>query len=320
MNRILVIGSAVADVNITLPHLPVTGEDVHVRTQHMNLGGCGMNTFDTMRHLQADAIPFFPVGSGAYGEFVKEQMHLRGISSPIPRPEEANGCCYCFIEEDGERTFLSYHGAEYRFHPEWFSLIDPEQIGYVYVCGLEIEEKTGIHIISFLEKLRAERPSVKIFFAPGPRISMLAGEKFSRMLSLGPILHLNRQEAKEAVTLTDGVSSAADRDNAAHLYAVTHAPVIITLGSEGCCYYAPSAPSSISDANTEPFGHIPAVPVHQTDANGAGDAHIGAVIAALQAGKTLPQAITIANRVSSLVVSLPGATVPDELFPAGLLA
>ena len=26
------------------------------------------------------------------------------------------------IEADGERTFISYHGAEYRFYPEWFDL------------------------------------------------------------------------------------------------------------------------------------------------------------------------------------------------------
>ena len=39
MKKVLVIGSAVADVIIRLEdHLPVTGEDVHVLSQKMQLG------------------------------------------------------------------------------------------------------------------------------------------------------------------------------------------------------------------------------------------------------------------------------------------
>lgn len=123
MKKVLVIGSAVVDVVIHLPHLPEKSEDVHVTSQKMSLGGCAYNASDTIRHFKVPYIPFFPVGTGAYGDFVRNALAERGIVSPVPKPETENGCCYCFVEDDGERTFACYHGAEYRFQKEWFDAL-----------------------------------------------------------------------------------------------------------------------------------------------------------------------------------------------------
>ena len=46
----------------------------------------------------------------------------------------------------------------------------------------------------------------------------------------------------------------------------------------------------------------------------AGDSHIGAVIAGLQCGKTIEEAIATANRVSAKVVETEGALLSDEAF------
>ena len=107
MKKVLVIGSAVVDVVIHLPHLPEKSEDVHVTSQKMSLGGCAYNASDTIRHFKVPYIPFFPVGTGAYGDFVRNALAERGIVSPVPKPETENGCCYCFVEDDGERTFAA---------------------------------------------------------------------------------------------------------------------------------------------------------------------------------------------------------------------
>ena len=152
MKKILVIGSTVVDVIINLEeYLPKTGQDVHIRSQQMSLGGCAYNVSDSIRHFQVPYVLFSPVGTGAYGDFVRNALTEKGISSPIPTPAIDNGCCYCFIEKTGERTFISYHGAEYLFEKEWFSLLDPNEFDSVYICGLEIEERTGNNIIEFLE-------------------------------------------------------------------------------------------------------------------------------------------------------------------------
>lgn len=294
MKKVLVIGSTVVDVIINLvDHLPRTGEDVHIRSQHMSLGGCAYNVSDSIRHFQVPYTLFSPVGTGAYGDFIREELRKRNISSPIPTPDLDNGCCYCFVESTGERTFISYHGAEYLFRKEWFDLVPLDEIDTVYICGLEIEEVTGIAIIEFLEK----HPELKIFFAPGPRLTIINPALVERLYRLSPVLHLNETEALEA----SGKSTVTEA--AAYLYAKTHSTVIVTLGEKGCFYY-----------NGTESEQIPAVPATQVDTIGAGDSHIGSVIACLKRGDSLPQAIRKANRVSSQVVGTSGALLSDEAF------
>ncbi|HJB15386.1 MAG TPA: carbohydrate kinase [Candidatus Blautia excrementipullorum] len=294
MKKILVIGSTVVDIIVELmERLPRTGEDVHVRRQQMSLGGCAYNVSDSVRHFQVPYILFSPVGTGIYGYYVREELKKRGISSPIPSPNLDNGCCYCFVESSGERTFVSYHGAEYLFRREWFDLIDTEEIDSVYICGLEIEETTGSVIVEFLEK----NPQLKIFFAPGPRLTVIDPELVQRIYRLSPILHLNENEALE-VTGASSLSEAA-----LCLYEKTQNAVIITLGERGCYYY---------DGSKEEI--IPAVKSRQIDTIGAGDSHIGSVIACLKLGQPLPAAIANANKVAAAVVENSSAILPDEEF------
>ena len=294
MKKVLVIGSTVVDVIITLEdHLPRTQEDVHVRSQHMSLGGCAYNTSDMIRHFQVPYILFSPVGTGAYGDFVRTNLQKRGISSPIPTPQWDNGCCYCFIEPGGERTFISYHGAEYQFEKEWFSLINTDEIASVYICGLEIEESTGPHIVEWLE----QNPQLQVYFAPGPRLTRMNPELLNRIYALHPIIHLNEEEScacTGAVTVEDAAAKLHDR---------TGNTVIVTLGDRGTYYHT-----------AESSEYVPSIKSNQIDTIGAGDSHIGAVIACRQMGMSYHDAIVAANRAAAKVVETEGALLPDEVF------
>ena len=346
MGKILVIGSAVADVIIRLEdHLPVKGEDVHVLSQEMRPGGCAFNVYNMIRRFDADAIPFFPVGTGPYADFMEKAMKELGIVSAAPHADEPNGCCYCFIEADGERTFIVYHGAEYRFKKEWLEALDTEEIDMCYICGLEIEERTGEVIVDFLEK----NPHIEIVFAPGPRIGKIDPSLLRRIFSLHPILHLNEAETEECARII-GEWCPADscdvgKDAAeislscpagnlkkllsctAAIHAATSRSVITTLGKDGCIYCtseaatagqsnpdaapsgeAPSGSGSLTAAPGKPvFGYVPPYPATQVDTTGAGDGHAGAAIAMLHAGASLPVALDRANKMASLVVGTAGA-------------
>lgn len=294
MKKVLVIGSTVVDVVVNLvEHLPKTGEDVHIKSQRMSLGGCAYNVSDSIRHFQVPYILFSPVGTGVYGNFIREELHIRGISSPIPTPERENGCCYCFVENTGERSFISYHGAEYLFEKEWFSLIPLEDIDSVYICGLEIEETTGENIVEFLES----HPELTVYFAPGPRLTVINPELVARLYQLSPILHLNETEALSA----SGKSTV--QEAASFLYEKTNNTVIVTLGEKGCFFF------DGKESET-----VPPVPTIQADTIGAGDSHIGSVIACLKKGDSLKEAIQKANLVSSSVVSSSGALLSDSAF------
>ena len=82
MKQALIIGSTVADVTVRLPHLPVTGEDVTVESQSMSLGGCAYNVSEILRQSGVPYTLFSPVGTGIYGNYVREHLK-RKVSGPL---------------------------------------------------------------------------------------------------------------------------------------------------------------------------------------------------------------------------------------------
>ena len=296
MKPALIIGSTCVDVIINLDHLPKTEEDLHPSSQSMAIGGCAYNTAYIVRLLGAPHTLVSPVGGGMYGDYVAKHMTEAGIPMAVRVPEKENGCCYCLVEATGERTFLSYHGVEYTFEKEWMNSFCSDDFGLTYICGLEIEEPTGINIIEYLE----EHPNLQVFYAPGPRVLSVGEEKNRRILALHPILHINEQEAL-------ALSGAASvEDAAARLHAVTGNIVIITLGV--CGTYC-------IDQSGETF-LAPSVPAeHVVDTIGAGDSHAGAVIACLTMDMPLSEAVSYANLVAAAAVGVKGIYISKEQLP-----
>ncbi len=291
MKQTLVIGSAVVDVIINIPKLPKTGEDIHIIRQHRSLGGCAYNVSDILRHFGVPYSLCTAGGSGIYGDFVRKSLEERGVPIYVFRPEE-NGCCYCMVEKGGERTFIVDHGIEYTFYEQYLENIDTESIDNVYVCGLEIEEVTGWNIIHYLQK----HPDYTIYFAPGSRIMEIQQDRMEAMLSLHPVVHMNEGESL-SFTGEGTVEKAARK-----IYEKTGNVVIITLGEKGSYCY---------DGEDH---YAPPVPVVVCDTIGAGDSHIGAVIAARRLGYSFPDAIRMANHISAAVVSREGALLEKEEF------
>ena len=300
MKKVLVIGSTVADIIINVDYLPTTAQDIHIKSQTMALGGCAYNVSDMIRHFEVPYTLFSPVGTGLYGDFVRNQLAVKGIASPMPTPNQANGCCYCFVEESGERTFIVEHGAEYLFYKEWFDQLKTEKLSGVYICGLEIEDKTGGTIVDFLEA----HPNLPVFYGPGPRLKMIPEDLMQRIFALRPVVHLNEDEVCR-YTGCDSIEEAAKA-----LFSKTRNTVIVTNGENGAIFY-----------DGEDFIHVPPVPAESVvDTIGAGDAHMGAVIAGLARGESLYDSIYKANAAAALVVSRKGGTVTDEDFKsAGIL-
>lgn len=296
MKPALVIGSTCIDVIINIDHLPTTAENLHPTGQTLKLGGCAYNVTAVMRLLDAPHRFISPVGGGVYGDYVRAQLTKAGVPISVSVPEEENGCCYCLVEASGERTFMSYHGVEYTFQKEWMKPYDAGQYSMVYICGLEIEEKTGINLIEYLE----EHPELTICFAPGPRGVIIGEEKLKRLWSLHPILHINEQEALQ-LSEQDNVAAAA-----AALQQQTGNTVIVTLGEQGTYCLEKSG-----DSYT-----VPTVPATVKDTIGAGDSHVGTIIACLVKDIPLKKAIAYANKVAGAVVGIEGATLSPEQVPA----
>ena len=292
--NIMIIGSTCVDIIINIDHLPKTEEDIHPTSQSLALGGCAFNVASMVRLFGSSVTLVSPVGTGFYGEFVEKELLQRGFDVKIHVSDQENGCCYCLVESGGERTFMSYHGAEYTFQKEWMNAFEDTKYDMVYVCGLEIEEPTGEQLIEYLE----EYPEREIFYAPGPRGTKISIEKTRRMYALHPILHINELEARELSDYST-IEAAAQT-----LSSLTGNTVFITLGEKGTYCLEKNGQSHM----------IEAVKTCVVDTIGAGDAHIGALIAALSKGNTCEQAISTANRAAAAVVGIKGASLNQEEF------
>lgn len=298
MKQTLVIGSTVVDVLLSLPALPQRGEDINITAGEYRIGGCAYNVFKTLGLFKSPALLCSPVGSGIYGRMVKEHLKNEGLV-PFVSLEEENGCCYCLVEPDGERSFLSLHGAEYLFSRSWMKGVDLSGAGAVYVSGIEVEDPSGGEIVEFVH----EHPELELCFAPGPRITQIPAERMEGLLcrrdrdGRGPLLHLNESEAL-LFTGEGGVEAAAE-----FLAGKTKNAVVITLGERGSY--------CLSKAGAE--GHfIPGFPARVVDTVGAGDAHCGALMACLKEGLSLEQACLRANKIGAAVVGIRGAVL-DKL-------
>lgn len=290
MDKCLIIGSTVCDVVINVDQLPTTAGDVHISNQTMALGGCAYNVVSVLHHLGVPYTFVSPVGTGMYGEFVARELEKQGIQTEV-RIEGENGCCYCFVEHHGERTFMSHHGVEYTFNPQWLDGLNLDDYKYVYICGLEVEERDGEQLIDTLSDVDAT-----IIFAPGPRGNLIPQERMERVYQLSPIVHLNEQEIKEQTGCAT-VEAALEV-----LYEKTHNKIVVTQGEQGAMIYDGT------------ITHVPGESVRVKDTIGAGDSHAGAFISSFAKGMEDTSALTFANKVAGEIVQVSGVGLSDEVW------
>lgn len=281
MKSTLIIGSSVCDVNIYVQQFPQITGDENIIKQEMTMGGCAWNVSAVFRQLQLPYTLFSPIGKGFYGDFVKAQFQKNHVPVLIETSQK-NGCCYCVVDKQGERTFLCEHGAEYVFHKEWFTQLDMSLYQAIYICGLDIEEDHKQVIYQFLKQY----PHHTLYFAPGPRLFKIPQQAMHNILPLHPILHLNKQEIL-------AYTHQNDLENACKiLYTKTQQPIIITLGQEGCYFYN----------QTQNF-YIPTQKVPVFNTNGAGDTHLGAIMAYRIQGDNWKQSLQKANDMAAMKIS-----------------
>jgi sugar/nucleoside kinase (ribokinase family) len=291
----LVIGSTVVDVILSIPAIPGRGEDVNITGMEYRIGGCAYNVFMALRLFDSPALLCSPVGSGFYGDMVREHMEKEGLRAFVSL-EGKNGCCYCLVEPDGERSFLSHHGVEYLFSRSWMEKIDFSQADSVFICGLEVEDSDGDEIVAFVN----EHPELELYFAPGPRINHIPIKRMESLLrrrdsrGKGPFLHLNKTEAC-AFSGKNLLEEAAE-----FLAAKTGNSLVITLGEQGCYY--------LSESGNE-GRYSPPFTVNVVDTVGTGDAHCGSLIACLKNGMNLEEACLMANKAGAAVAGIRGAVL-----------
>lgn len=296
MKKILIFGSAVADIALRVDHLPTLEDDINPESQTISLGGCACNVSSMLSLFHVPFTLAVPTGKGIYGDFVRKELSKRNI--PVwKESDEVNGSCTCLITDDGNRTFLSMHGAEYHYRKEWLDTLNPEDYSMVYICGIDMEEEVNICVLEWLQKA-----NIPVCFACGPRITHLPKERIDMILDMNPILHLNSHEAEQLLNILGKPHKDALTDSRT-LSEVADNLVIITKGAEGCVA-----------CNDGEIFEVPSFPVKQIDGTGAGDSHIGTILACLFLGRDLKTTLETASVVSSEVVQIMGPVLSEERF------
>ncbi|MDU5230252.1 MAG: PfkB family carbohydrate kinase, partial [Anaerococcus sp.] len=111
------------------------------------------------------------------------------------------------------------------------------------------------------------------------------------------ILHINELEAK-SYTKKENLEDAIK-----DLYEKSRNLVFITLGKDGALFY-----------DGKKLLHIKSNEANVIDTVGAGDSHIGAIIASLSRGKKVEDAILFANEVAEVIVGISGPIMDYDDF------
>lgn len=290
---IVVIGSMNLDRIARVERFPGAGETVAIGSLTSAPGGKGGNVAAAAARLGARVAMVARVGTDADADVVVGALAAAGVdvSRVEPSRQEATGTAWIWVEATGENRIGVLAGANANLAPDVVERLvaaRPPLLGpkALVVLNLEIPVATVVR-------------SIALAHAAGCRVVL----NLSPVGALGPeglgpddILVVNGPEA----ALLAGTSTPTRREAALRLAArlAMRGPgtVVITLGGQGAVAVRHSSRLSTTAVRVQPI-----------DTTGAGDAFLGAFVAALDRGLALAQAIRVAVAAGAFTTTRPGA-------------
>ncbi|MDF2419475.1 PfkB family carbohydrate kinase [Trueperella pyogenes] len=290
MTRMVNTGSVIVDQVIRLDKLPPAGGDVIARGSEFVAGG-GLNSMLGASRYGMDVLYCGVVGTGPFSDIIIDALEREGITSVYPRvPDVDNGYCVAFVEDCAERTFVTTIGVEGDFGYEHLSALDVRDDDMVYVSGYSLAtENNAEGLARWLGEIAED---VVVVVDPSPLITQLPRALFDPLVKRADIWSCNEREAHALA------GAANDMANAKKMKSLLkpNATVVIRAGS---------APTVVCMPDYEVVS-VPTFPTNASDTNGAGDVHVGVMMAALADGASLIDAVTRANAASAIMVSRSG--------------
>jgi sugar/nucleoside kinase (ribokinase family) len=299
IRRLVSHGSIPVDLAIELPHLPERGGDVLAERSGRSAGG-GFNVLSAAVRLGLRAVYAGPHGRGPFGDVVRAALAAEGIAClQPPNPNLDTGYCVVLLE-GGERTFVTVAGADAVVNSEALHAVSYREGDAVYVSGYDLAyPDAGVAVAEHVAGLPA---GTLLVFDPGPLAAEIPTTRLAPLLERADLVSLNAREA----SLLGGAKVLLGRLRPS-------AAVILRAGAEGATILRAGVASL----------PVPAAATRVIDSTGAGDVHVGALLAGLARGLALPKATLLANRAAAYAVAQRGpAGGPTEKqlkeFGAGL--
>lgn len=289
--RILIIGSLNMDMVIEMNAMPKVGETVLGSTLTYVPGGKGANQTYAAGKIGGNVAMLGCVGSDTLGEALIQNLAASGAdTSAIRRVDgKPTGTAVIYVNAEGDNSIVVVSGAnaacDIAYLREYDDLI--AEADYV-MLQMEIPYETVFYAIHRAKELGK---TVILNPAPAPLAEQIPVDVWDKIDYFTPneteLLKLTNQNILSMENVKKGAEDLIQKG-------VKH--VLVTLGDKGVFFY--------NGKSSEVF---PARKVEAVDTTAAGDCFSGAFVTGLAEGKTIADAVAMANLASSLAVTRKGA-------------
>ena len=285
-NKILVIGSANADLVIHSPKMPTLGETLTGHDFQINAGGKGLNQAVAIGKL-GGAVSFLGmVGKDSNGELLLNQLYQYKVPfEGEALPTVPTGIAMITVV-NGDNFIVLNPGANHCLSPQ---IIEQKEhlIAQCDYCVLQLE--IPMETVCKVCEL-AKKHGTKVVLNPAPAAALPQ--------SLFPLIDYLIPNEHEAHTLTGVLPQNQETcvQVVERLRKLGIKYPVVTLGAKGCAYH---------NGNTTVF--VPALTTTAVDTTAAGDTFIGALVTKLSQNASLEDAIGFATKAAAITVSRKGA-------------
>ena len=280
--KVLSFGSMNIDYVYSVPHIIQPGETLSSTQRNIFIGGKGLNQSVAMARAGLDVYHAGKIGTD--GTVLLDALKNAGVNTNNVKIEEAlSGHTIIQVNDEGQNSIILFKGTNYMMTEDF---IDQVLSGFGKGDTLVLQNE-----INLLDKIieKASDREMTIVLNPSPFEEKLLGYSLEKV----SIFMINEVEGNQI----SGIS--AENPEGILDWFSSHYPaaeVILTLGAEGAWY---------SCGQSRFFQ--PAFKVQAVDTTSAGDTFSGYFIAGKAMGYSVPEALKLAAKASSITVSRPGA-------------
>jgi sugar/nucleoside kinase (ribokinase family) len=283
----------VVDILQKVERLPLPGEEVAAQAALVGAGG-GFNALAAARRAGADAAYGGALGTGPFAEIARQALAAEGAPALQTRVMPMDqGFCTVLVERGGERAYVYSAGAERAATAQDLASVPVADFAWALLGGYAAPPDGEPDI--FGDWLAALPLGVRLMFDPTPLALSVGRGRLEKALARADWVSANRSEAEALTGKTPALAARALSEG--------REGAIVRDGARGCW---------ISQAGGA-VRLIEGFAVAAIDSTGAGDAHIGAFIAARLAGGPTFEAARFANAAAALSVTRLGAATSPGL-------
>ena len=276
------LGSINADNFYRVPHLPGPGETLAAADFAQGLGGKGANMSVAAARAAARVMHIGALGQD--GTWALERLLEYGVDTPhITVVDQATGHANIVVDDAGENNIVLFAGANHEITDQ--------------MIGAALTEASPRDWLLMQNETNGQPYAAETAKTLGLQVAYAAApfdaDAVAEVLSDVDLLVLNAVEAEQLHGATGQSLAELPVDD-----------IVVTLGSEGCKWVSNKGKSTQTYA---------AYKVDPVDTTGAGDTFTGYLVAGLDRGMPMAEAIDLASRAGALMVTRHGTAdvIPD---------